>query len=771
MAALRQPHRDSAEQRELESLYRTAPLGMGLIDRDLRYVRVNERLAEFAGMSAEEMLGRTTREVVPEIAPKTEPIYRQVLDAGRAVLDVEISGATRAEPDRERHWLASYSPLESDSGDIAGVSITVRDISESKRAHEALEEQLRFQRLLTELSAQFAVISIDELDDAIEGALARIGTLLGIDRIALIRLTEDGTALEITHGYAQRIEHRPQLHVVIDRLPWFTRGLREGRILRICSMDDLPPAAGAERDYMLEQGFKAFLTIPMRVDETVVGAISYSDMNAEREWQDYFIEQLRVISQLFGEALVRKRTGQLLTASQEQFKNFMDNNPAGAYMKDEDLRHIYANDLLLEPFGISLDEFLGTTSRDVLGDEIAETVEVADRRVLSGDSGMAEAELCVEVDGETRWFRDTKFALAGPGGEPRVGGIALEITEHKRAQLILEQQARFEALLSDISARFVNVPPEQIDDAITDALEQVGDCLGLDLCDLGHLTPDGKEVQIKYVWSREPLGVMPSYPAADYPWFLSPFVTGSELLWSRNEGLPPASDADIQLLEALDFQCFAGIPVMIGGQVAGCLAFVNCTDPTPWNPNVVQRLHLLARVFGSAIERQRQDLELRQAYSEIRKLKEHLEAENITLKQEVKASVAGEEIVGKSPALREVLFQVGQVAETDSTVLLLGETGVGKELVARAIHGGSKRATQPLITVNCAALPSSLIESELFGHEKGAFTGAVSRKIGRFEVAAGGTILLDEIGDLPPELQVKLLRVLQEGSFETRQVP
>jgi PAS domain S-box-containing protein len=767
MTVSRRAESEGAEQRELEALYRTSPLGLGLVDGDLRYVRVNQRLAEFAGMSAEDMLGRTTREVVPEIAPKTEPIYRRVLETGQPVLDVEISGPTRAEPGRERRWLASYSPLESEGGRVVGVSVTVRDITENWQERQALEQQLGFQRLLTELSARFAVLRTDDIDEAIEAALARIGTLLDISRIALIVFLEDGTEFEITHGYAQRPEHRPARAVVSDRVPWFTASLREGKTFRICRIDDLPAEAGAEREYMLEQGFKAFLTIPMRVGETIVGAISYSDMRGEREWPDHFIEQLRVISQLFGEALVRKRTGQLLTASQEQFKNFMDNNPAGAYMKDEDLGHVYANRLLLELFGISLDKFLGTTSRDFLGEDIAETVEDADRRVLSGDLDVAEAELCVEIDGETRWFRDTKFALAGPGGEPRVGGIALDITERKRAELDLEQQARFEALLSDISARFVNVPPGQIDAAITDALEQVGDCLELDRCTLGHLTPDGAQVRVTHVWSRDPVdGIVPSYIAADYPWFVSPFLTGEELLWSRNDGLPPGAEADLQVIEALNLQCFAGIPMMIAGKVAGCVGFINCSDSTPWNLKVVQRLHLLARVFGSAIERQRQDLELRHAYSEIQHLKEHLEAENITLKQEVKASYAGDEIVGKSAVLREVLFQVEQVAPTDSTVLLLGETGVGKELVARAIHARSHREDQPLITVNCAALPSSLIESELFGHEKGAFTGAVGRKIGRFEVADGGTILLDEIGDLALELQVKLLRVLQEGRFE-----
>jgi transcriptional regulator with GAF, ATPase, and Fis domain len=123
-----------------------------------------------------------------------------------------------------------------------------------------------------------------------------------------------------------------------------------------------------------------------------------------------------------------------------------------------------------------------------------------------------------------------------------------------------------------------------------------------------------------------------------------------------------------------------------------------------------------------------------------------------------------DELVGESAALRQVLRQVEQVAPTDSTVLILGETGTGKDLIATAIHKHSRRAERPLIRVNCAALPATLVESELFGHEKGAFTGAIARKIGRFEVANGGTLVLDEIGELPLDLQAKLLRVLQGGS-------
>ena len=125
---------------ELELLYRTAPLGLGMVDRELRYVQVNQRLGDFAGFSPEQMLGRTTREIVPGLAPRTEPIYRRVFETGKPVLDVEVSGPTRAQPGRERHWLASYSPVEA-GGEVVGVSIVVQDVTERQEAQGALEER------------------------------------------------------------------------------------------------------------------------------------------------------------------------------------------------------------------------------------------------------------------------------------------------------------------------------------------------------------------------------------------------------------------------------------------------------------------------------------------------------------------------------------------------------------------------------------------------------------------------------------------------------
>jgi chemotaxis protein methyltransferase CheR len=165
-------------------------------------------------------------------------------------------------------------------------------------------------------------------------------------------------------------------------------------------------------------------------------------------------------------------------------------------------------------------------------------------------------------------------------------------------------------------------------------------------------------------------------------------------------------------------------------------------------------------------ERKQAELNLQVALSEISELKEKLEVERAYLQEEIKLEYNYENIIGQSDGLNYVLYKVEQIASSDTTVLVLGETGTGKELVARAIHGLSPRKDRTLVKVNCATLPSNLIESELFGHEKGAFTGAHTRQLGRFEVANGATLFLDEIGELPLELQPKLLRVIQDGEFE-----
>jgi formate hydrogenlyase transcriptional activator len=200
------------------------------------------------------------------------------------------------------------------------------------------------------------------------------------------------------------------------------------------------------------------------------------------------------------------------------------------------------------------------------------------------------------------------------------------------------------------------------------------------------------------------------------------------------------------------------VPLIVGGTSLGTLN-VGSTERNQYSEADLETLQETANQVALAVANMR-------AYEEIVELKARLENENIYLQEEIRTEHNFEEIVGNSPALLVVLRKVEQVAPTDSTVLIYGETGTGKELIARAIHEHSKRKNRPLLKVNCSAISAGLVESELFGHVKGAFTGAFERRVGRFELADGGTIFLDEIGELPLETQVKLLRVLQEQEFE-----
>jgi transcriptional regulator with GAF, ATPase, and Fis domain len=219
-------------------------------------------------------------------------------------------------------------------------------------------------------------------------------------------------------------------------------------------------------------------------------------------------------------------------------------------------------------------------------------------------------------------------------------------------------------------------------------------------------------------------------------------------------------------------ELLAGIRAVLSGQSLRHETTLRCLSGDHEAVFLVNVTPLHARAGGAVVARtdvtelEQAKASLEKSLLQVSELKERLYAENVVLQHEIRRSGEFEEIVGRSPALALLLQQVRQVAETDAPVLVLGETGTGKDLVARAVHDYSPRRGRPLVTVNCAALPTALIESELFGYERGAFTGALTRTPGRFEVADGGTILRDEVGELPLEVQAKLLRVLQTGEFE-----
>jgi len=224
--------------------------------------------------------------------------------------------------------------------------------------------------------------------------------------------------------------------------------------------------------------------------------------------------------------------------------------------------------------------------------------------------------------------------------------------------------------------------------------------------------------------------------------------------------------------ECCSKELLAGIRAVLSGRAARHETTVKCLSGEHEEVFLVHVAPLHARAGGAVVARtdvtelEQAKASLEASLRHVSELKERLHAENVVLQAEIRRSGEFEEMVGRSSALAAVLQQVRQVAGTNAPVLVLGETGTGKDLVARAVHDNSPRRGRPLVTVNCAALPGALIESELFGYERGAFTGALTRSLGRFEVADGGTILLDEVGELPLEAQAKLLRVLQTGEFE-----
>ena len=231
------------------------------------------------------------------------------------------------------------------------------------------------------------------------------------------------------------------------------------------------------------------------------------------------------------------------------------------------------------------------------------------------------------------------------------------------------------------------------------------------------------------------------------------------------EGLIDLFPLDKGLVD-IEAESYLGVPMLDrAGRVIGHIAIID-DKPMERDDRAIDLVKIFAARAAAELKRQRAEAELQAALEQVQMLQKKLEAENVYLQEEIRKEHNFEEIVGNSPALLDVLRKVETVAPTDSTVLVLGETGCGKELIARAIHNRSKRKSRPLVKVNCGAIPTGLVESELFGHMKGAFTGALERRTGRFELADGGTLFLDEVSELPLDTQVKLLRVLQEHEFE-----
>lgn len=328
---------------------------------------------------------------------------------------------------------------------------------------------------------------------------------------------------------------------------------------------------------------------------------------------------------------------------------------------------------------------------------------------------------------------------------------------------------RFEKFISNLSAKFVNLSPDKVDDWIDTAIKQMVEFLGNDRSSLLQFSEDNGELIAIHTYARPGMPPTPkikTLPRSAFNYSISILLKGEVFSFSSVDELPEAAEKDRRLFIDTDIKSIVAVPISISGEIRYVLTAASLTKERPWIKEFFSRMRLIGEILVNALDRKKREEELHRKLEEIHHLKEQFEVENIYLREIMAFECSPYEIVGSSPAIQKVLVQIKKVASTNSTVLIEGETGAGKELAARSIHNQSRRNNRVMVTVNCTTLPAALIESELFGRESGAYTGALSRQIGRFEIADGSTIFLDEIGELPLELQTKLLRALEAGEIE-----
>ena len=329
----------------------------------------------------------------------------------------------------------------------------------------------------------------------------------------------------------------------------------------------------------------------------------------------------------------------------------------------------------------------------------------------------------------------------------------------------LAEQLDFERLIAELSFQFINIPLDRMNDAIRDGLGRLCVRLGLDRSLFYRIDSDGVTFDPVSWTAPEIKAADRSSPNAErFPWSFERLRGNEPVTFSILSEIP--TEIDRASYEACGTRSAVILPLAVEESVVGAVEFDAVRAERTWSPETTHALEVMGNLFEQVLARRQRDEAERAASREAQRLRDQLQVENIYLRREERERLGAMRIVGQSPGIRRVLEQIQQVAATDATVLLLGETGTGKELFASYIHELGARHARAMVRVNCAAIPATLIESELFGREKGAFTGSLARQIGRFELADHSTIFLDEIGDLPAEVQVKLLRVLEERTIE-----
>jgi formate hydrogenlyase transcriptional activator len=454
----------------------------------------------------------------------------------------------------------------------------------------------------------------------------------------------------------------------------------------------------------------------------------------------------------------RKQAEAALRKSEERWRSVYENSAIGVALTDLNGRFLAVNRAYAKMLGYSEEELRQLTFMEITEEDYRDANWELVSELLEGKRQQFQVEKQYRrKDGALRWVSNNVSLVPGTDSMPRfLMALSEDITQRKQAEAALRKSEEKNRILLQINnAIITNLTQQALLHSISEALQPV---FPFDRCAITLYQPERDSFRFLAVEGEL---------HSDY------FKTGLEFRRDETcgnwvfEHLRPLVRHDLEKeqqylnerrLAAEGIKSLCVVPLVLQGSCIGLLSVVS-QETDRYSDEDAAFLQEVANQVALAVQNM-------QSYQEIATLKARLEKENVYLREELRAEHNFEEIVGNSPALLKALRAVEQVAPTDSTVLIYGETGTGKELVARAIHSRSARNGRALVSVNCSAISAGLVESELFGHMKGAFTGALERRIGRFELANGGTIFLDEIGELSLETQAKLLRVLQEHEFE-----
>jgi len=460
-----------------------------------------------------------------------------------------------------------------------------------------------------------------------------------------------------------------------------------------------------------------------------------------------------------GKQLVELGPGPAMRANWDAFSDIPN---VGFVICDESLRYVKINDALARMNGLPAAAHLGKTVYDILGDAAAK-VEPAFKHVFATGEALSNFELVAKLPTRTepgRWI-ENYFPITDSEGRVRqVGAVVVEVPGPGEPQEVpqgLRTQVQRLELLAEFSTLLtLKLGDQELFLATSDFLRKTvqPDFAGIALYD--ESISEMRVYALDFEAARGVIGPDIKVPVTEEAW--GPVFLNAQTMVYNRERLSAAHSFYLgQLLEA-GIQSLVCLPLTTPQATLGAFNLGWTQDIEPSAEDIAFMKHFASQLANV--------LDRVGAYREIARLSEKLRRDKLSLESEVHSAENFAEVIGESPALKHVLAQVETVAPSDATVLILGETGTGKELIARAIHRLSSRRGGTFIKLNCAAIPTGLLESELFGHERGAFTGAIRQKVGRVELADGGTLFLDEVGDIPLELQPKLLRVLEDQEFE-----